>query len=146
MLVSRQIPNSSKIFFPGWLRVDLEKTTHHFEKHLSLFCIHNTSSIIGVCTCSINTFCSGIKKRWFIIFSSSLWVYNRYSSLLSVGRLQLYYRGYANHVFLCYVCTAEGQDRVRMQTELFLTTVLIYVNLTLIVRSWLLTHAAWVAS
>ena len=48
--------------------IDLEKTTHHFEKHLPPFCIHNTSSIIGVCTCSINTFCSGIKKRWFFIF------------------------------------------------------------------------------
>ena len=53
------------LFFvlPGWLRVDLEKTMHHFEKHVSAFCIHNTSSIIGVCTCSINTFCSGIKIK-----------------------------------------------------------------------------------
>lgn len=73
-------------------------------------------------------------------------------SILSFGGLQLYFRSYANHQFLCYHCfcatrryihhkAAWDHKWVRKRTELWCTTALIFVASMHAVQLMLLTHS-----
>ena len=66
---------------------------------------------------------------------------NRLSSLLSFGRLKLYFGSYANHLFLCYVCFCAAHHRLGFEHRQFCTTALIFM-FTLAVWSRLLTHGS----